>query len=829
MYSDPDNVSQGANLPPNGGGIPDDLPTETAILPMEGIVVFPMMVAPIVITEEGDKKLVEEIMKGDRTLSIFHPTPESSFIAELTSLNSELEEASGKPEDPVAGLFPVGTLCTVLRMLRIPDGTIRLLVHGVARVQLGEVIPGKGCLKAGVKPIEEKDNYKDDIELDATARLVNDTLNKAIGMGALSDELAVAAMNVDGPGRLADLVASNLPVSPFDLLEILEEADVKKRLHKVQRMLGREVLMLEIGHRINDEVREEVDKGQRSFYLHQQMRAIRKELGETDPHEAEMEEMTRRIEEGPLPEHARAVARRELKRLEALPPAAAEYGVIRTYIEWILDVPWGMTSDDHIDIAAARKVLDEDHYGLEKVKERILEFLSVIRLKKGDLKGPILCLVGPPGVGKTSLGRSVARATGRNFQSFSLGGMRDEAEIRGHRRTYVGAMPGRIIKALKDAGTMNPLVMLDEIDKLGTDFRGDPGSALLEVLDPEQNYHFTDHYMDMAVDLSKVMFITTANSLDTIPPALRDRMEVIRLAGYTELEKQEIAHRYLVPREMRNSGLTRKHLLISKPVLRKIVREHTAESGVRNLQREIGKICRKVAMRVAEHDSDQERATKGRKTRKKTPALDKIRITADNLEEYLGTRKTFSEVAERLDRPGVAVGLAWTNFGGEILFIEAARYPGKGQLQLTGQLGEVMKESAQAALSYLKSNQERLRMTSEDFEKWDYHVHVPAGATPKDGPSAGVAMVTSLASLITGRHVKNFVAMSGEITLRGNVMPVGGIKEKCLAAHRSGIREVLLPHHNEGEFQEVPEVIRKGLKVSFYREVTEYLENAITR
>ncbi|MCC5877502.1 MAG: endopeptidase La [Candidatus Sumerlaeia bacterium] len=835
MYSEPDNVSQGANLPPSGNGMPEDIPTETAILPMEGIVVFPMMVAPIVISDDGAKKLVEEIMKGDRTLSIFHPIPDSTIEFDGLPVEVIPEEPPKKSDDGTDNLFPVGTLCTVLRMLRIPDGTIRLLVHGVARVKIGEVVPGKGCLKAKVTPIEEKDDYKNDIELDATAKLVMDTLNKAIGMGALSDELAVAAMNVDGPGRLADLVASNLPVSPFDLLGVLEEADVKTRLHQVQRMLGREVLMLEIGHRINDEVREEVDKGQRSYYLHQQMRAIRKELGEADPHEAEMEEMTARIEDGTMPEHARAIARRELKRLEALPPAAAEYGVIRTYIEWILDIPWGKTSDDHIDIAAARKVLDEDHYGLEKVKERILEFLSVIRLKKGNLKGPILCLVGPPGVGKTSLGRSVARATGRNFQSFSLGGMRDEAEIRGHRRTYVGAMPGRIIKSLKDAGTMNPLVMLDEIDKLGTDFRGDPGSALLEVLDPEQNNHFTDHYMDMPMDLSKVMFITTANSLDTIPPALRDRMEIIRLAGYTELEKQEIAHRYLVPREMRNSGLTRNNLLIAKPVLRKIVREYTSESGVRNLQREIGKICRKVAMRVAEHDSDRERVAKGKKgaskkkTTKKSAPLAKIKVAADNLEEFLGTRRTFSEVAERLGRPGVSVGLAWTNFGGEILFIEAARYPGKGQLQLTGQLGDVMKESAQAALTYLKSNYERLDMAAEDFEKWDYHVHVPAGATPKDGPSAGVAMVTSLASLITGRQVKNFVAMSGEITLRGNVMPVGGIKEKCLAAHRSGIREVFLPHHNEGEFKEVPEVIRKGLKVSFFREVTEYLARAISK
>jgi ATP-dependent Lon protease len=497
--------------------------------------------------------------------------------------------------------------------------------------------------------------------------------------------------------------------------------------------------------------------------------------------------------------------------------------VIRTYFEWILDIPWSISSNDHIDIQRAREILDEDHFGLEKVKERILEFLSVIRLKNGDLKGPILCFVGPPGVGKTSLGRSIARATGRKFQNFSLGGMRDEAEIRGHRRTYVGAMPGRIIKSLKESGTNNPLIMLDEIDKLGSDFRGDPASALLEVLDPEQNAAFNDHYMDMAVDLSRVMFITTANSLDSIPEPLRDRMEIIRIAGYTDLEKEEIAARYLIPREMENNGLLKRDLSISRPAIRAMVRDYTSEAGVRSLQRTIGKVCRKVAMRVAEYQSAAERNGGGKNVSKP----EKVKLTPADLERFLGPKLSFVEAAERLERPGVAVGLAWTSVGGAILFIEAARYKGKGEIKLTGQLGDVMKESALAAVTFLRSNNSRFGIADDAFEAWDYHVHVPAGATPKDGPSAGTAIATALTSLITNRPVRNFTAMTGEITLRGNVMPVGGIKEKCLAALRAGVKDVFLPHHNEGDYSEVPENIRKGLRVSFYRDTSEFISAAL--
>ncbi len=830
MKFDPHSVSQGTSVPAPVLSQPD-VPSELAILPLEGVVVFPLMIAPVVISDERAKAVVESVMKGDRMIAIFHP------IAGEQPAQAAGDNGNGRSGAPAPKFFSTGTLCSILRMLRIPDGSLRLLLHGICRVRLEELVATEPHLRGRVKVLEDRDAKTGDPEVEAMMKLTLENLQRAINLSALSEELAVAAMNVDGPGKMADLVASNLPVKATDILPILEEENTKARLRKVQSLLGREVHMLEIGSRINDEVREEVDRGQRSFFLNQQLKAIRKELGEADPHEAELDTLAARIKEAKMPDHARKVAEKELSRLQGMPTAAAEYGVIRTYLEWILDIPWNVSSDDHIDIDKARQILDEDHYGLEQVKERILEFLSVIRLKKGNLKGPILCLTGPPGVGKTSLGRSVARATGRKFQNFSLGGMRDEAEIRGHRRTYVGSMPGRIIKSLKDAGVNNPLIMLDEIDKLGSDFRGDPASALLEVLDPEQNFHFTDHYMDMPVDLSKVMFITTANTIDAIPEPLRDRMEIIRIAGYTDLEKQEIAARYLVPRERENSGLRAKDLVFTKPALKNIIHEYTSEAGVRNLQREISKVCRKVAMSVAEYESAQDRKEPlpGKKSKKKkeTPAPakrekpTKVTITPQNLEKYLGKKKSFQEVAERMGRPGVSIGLAWTQVGGAILFIEAARYPGEGALKLTGQLGDVMKESAQAALTYLRSNHEEFKLNADDFKKFEYHVHVPAGATPKDGPSAGVAIATALASLISGRPTKDYVAMTGEITLRGNVMPVGGIKEKCLAAHRAGIRKVLLPKHNEADFSEVPETVRKAITVSFFDNAKQYIHASL--
>jgi ATP-dependent Lon protease len=798
-----------------------ELPAEIPILPLDGVVVFPFMIAPIVISEDSARKLVETVMKSDRMLAVFHPT---------FSIPGDDDEE----EKPGVSLYPVGTLCSVLRMLRIPDGTFRLLVHGVCRVKIEEITSETPFLSGKVYGVKEIEPAKDDVEVEAMMKLTLDNLQKAVDFSAVSEELTVAALNVEGPGKMADLVASNLPVGSMDLLPILAEAKVKRRLRKVQSLLGREVRVLEIGNRINDEVREEVDRSQRSYFLQQQLKAIRKELGEADPHEAELDELEHRVQITEMPDHIRKVAEKEFSRLQGMPVAAAEYGVIRTYIEWILDIPWAISSDDHLDIFEAGSILDEDHYGLEKVKERILEFLSVIRLKGGNLKGPILCLVGPPGVGKTSLGRSIARATGRSFQNFSLGGMRDEAEIRGHRRTYVGAMPGRIVKALKEAGTNNPLIMLDEVDKLGSDFRGDPSSALLEVLDPEQNFHFTDHYMDMPIDLSRIMFITTANTIDTIPGPLRDRMEIIRLAGYTDLEKLEIADRYLVPRELDNNGLLKKSLGFTKTALKDIIHDYTAEAGVRGLQRQISKVCRKVAMRVAEYESKLERWIKenekkrGRKSQKGKPTpMKKISVTNKNIEEFLGKKRTYQEVAERMGRPGVATGLAWTSVGGAILFIEAARYPGTGQLKLTGQLGDVMKESAMTALTYLQANAKDFNFDQGDFKKWDFHVHVPDGSTPKDGPSAGVALATALTSLISGKPVRDFVAMTGEVTLRGNVMPVGGIKEKCLAAHRAGIKHVFLPKHNINDFEDVPDTVRKALKVSYFDEVGQYIKAAL--
>jgi len=808
-------VSQGSNFP-SPIPPPDEIPGELPILPLEGVVLFPQMISPIVLNDDRARQLVDEAMKSDKLLALFHPLPAADADKEAPKSKFPLRAGA------VPGLFNTGTLCSILRILRIPDGSVRVLLNGVCRVQIESVVSTEPYMRAAVKVVEEVEPAPGDIDVDAMSKLTLDNLNRAIGMNALPEELAVAVMNAESPGKMADLVGANLPVRPPDLLPLLEEARVKERLRKLQFLLGREVHVLEIGNRINDEVRDEVDRNQRAYYLSQQIRALRRELGEIDPHETEMEDLQRRLREASMPDHARKVAERELGRLSSLPSAAAEYGVIRTYFEWILDIPWHQSTDDHLDIARAREVLEEDHFGLEKVKERILEFLSVIRLKDGDLKGPILCLVGPPGVGKTSLGRSIARATGRKFQNFSLGGMRDEAEIRGHRRTYVGAMPGRIIKALKDCGTNNPLIMLDEIDKLGSDFRGDPASALLEVLDPEQNNHFTDHYMDMPVDLSRVMFITTANSLDSIPEPLRDRMEIIRIAGYTDLEKEEIALRYLIPRELDNNGLKKKDIQFLRPSITSMIHDYTMEAGVRSLQRTVAKVCRKVAMRVAEYQSAHERDPKA--------AIEKpgkAKIGKADLEKYLGPKLSHLEAAERLEKPGVSVGLAWTSVGGAILFIEAARYRGKGEIKLTGQLGDVMKESALAAMTYLKANGTQFGIKSEDFEQWDYHLHVPAGATPKDGPSAGTAISTALTSLMTGRHVRDYVAMTGEITLRGNVMPVGGIKEKCLAALRAGIKEVLLPHHNEGDYSEVPANIRNGLKVRFFRETSEFIKAAL--
>jgi len=786
-------------------GIP--FPESVPVLRSDDPIVFPHMVAPIQVEDEAVKRMVDEIVGGPRLVGVFP----SRMNAEETAPDTEGE------------LLGVGTLCAVLRTLKLPDGGVRLLVHGALRIRIDSVVQREPHMVARISRVEET-THKDE-ETSALMKQTVAALQTAVAMSNMPDDLAVAALNVDDAGRLADLVASNISLGAKDVRSVLSEANAKKRLNAIFNLLGREVRVMEIGNRISEKVRQSVDKNQREFFLREQIRVMRNELGEADPHEQELDDLRKRLAAKQMPAHARKVAEKELGRLAMLQPAAAEYGVIRTYLEWIIDLPWSETTDDRIDIDRAATILDEDHYGLEKVKERILEFLSVIRLKGGSLKGPILCLVGPPGVGKTSLGRSIARATGRKFTRFSLGGMRDEAEIRGHRRTYIGAMPGRIVKALKDSQTVNPLIMLDEIDKLGSDFRGDPASALLEVLDPEQNDSFTDHYMDMPIDLSKVMFVTTANSLDSIPGPLPDRMEIIRIASYTPEEKLEIATRYLIRRERENAGLTARHVRFQPNALRKLVSEYTAEAGVRALQKEIASICRKIARGIAEADSRAERANGSKPKTKGKPVP--LVVSTEKVEELLGPPRVQSDTAERMGRPGVAIGMAWTPVGGEILFIEASMHPGKGNLKLTGQLGDVMKESASAALTFLRANRAKLGVEDAVFAENDFHVHVPAGATPKDGPSAGTAMIAALASLVTGRLVRDYVSMTGEISLRGNVLPVGGIKEKCLAAHRAGIKEILLPRRNQRDLDEVPESIRKAVTFRFIERVEEVLEEVL--
>ncbi|MCB2154211.1 endopeptidase La [bacterium] len=800
MVSKSDDILPIKPLETHQEGIP--FPEQVPILPTNNPIVFPHMIAPVILEDEAMKGPIDDVLQGDRLIGLFPTLP------------SETDE-----DEQEATLFRVGTLCAVLRMLKIPDGTMRLLVHGAARIKIEEIVQQEPYPIARIKRLDERE--VEDMEVEALKKQTLDTLRRAVDLANLPEDLFVAALNVEDAGKLADLVATNTNLNQEQQREILAEMNTKRRLRKVFEMLTREVQVMEIGSNISEKVRESVDKNQREFFLREQIKALQTELGEQDPHQQEMNELRLRLEQKAMPDHARETAEKELGRLAVLAPQAAEYSVIRTYLDWILDLPWEEKTDDHIDLQKAAKILDEDHYGLEKVKERILEFLAVIRLKGGDLKGPILCLVGPPGVGKTSLGRSIARATGRHFNRFSLGGMRDEAEIRGHRRTYIGAMPGRIIKALKEAGTINPLIMLDEVDKLGADFRGDPASALLEVLDPEQNDTFADHYMDMPVDLSKVMFITTANSLDTIPGPLRDRMEIIRLAGYTLEEKVEIAKRFLVPREIGNNGLKKSEISFHLAALRHMVDNYTNEAGVRSLQKQIASICRKVARLNAEQDSADEAAGKKLRKHKRIP------VDADKVEEFLGPPRGYKEVAERMGRPGVAVGLAWTPVGGEILFIECTRFPGKGNLRLTGQLGDVMKESATAAMTYLRSNLDLIGVEDKEFSEYDFHLHVPAGATPKDGPSAGVGMVSVLASLVTGRRVNDYLAMTGEITLRGSVLPIGGVKEKCLAAYRAGIKDVCLPGKNKNDLEDVPEQVRKAVDFHFVDRIEELLPLAL--
>ena len=772
---------QGAEQMP----LPDELP----ILAFEGNVVFPAMVIPAHVKQKEQLKVVEDILLGNKL-----------FLA--VAFKGEAK-APATPE----GIYQVGATCVILQMLRIPDGSVRFLAQGLQRSRIEQISQREPYLRAKVTHLADEEVK--DVE---TAALVKNLGNQFIRMVDMlpnvADEMKLLVANVDEPGRLADLVCSNLTIVVKEKQEVLETLNVKKRLQRVTALLAREMEFLEVAQKIQTEARREIDKGQREYYLRQQLKAIQDELGETDVQTAEANELRQRLEKKNLPEEVRKEADRELDRLQRINPASPEYTVARTYLDWIMALPWNETTADNLDLNTAQRILEEDHYGLEKVKERVLEFLAVRKLRE-DMRGSILCFVGPPGTGKTSIGKSIARAMGRKHIRISLGGMRDEAEIRGHRRTYIGALPGRIILGLKRAGSCNPVFMLDEVDKLGADFRGDPASALLEVLDPEQNFSFTDHYLDVPFDLSKVFFICTANILDPLPPALRDRMEVLEFPGYTLEEKLEIARRYLVSQQLSGHGLKNEHLSFTDGALQRIISEYTREAGVRQLEREIASVCRKVAKEIATGEKQSET------------------INEERIPDLLGPPKFLPEVAERLTEPGVAIGLAWTPVGGNVIFVEALRVPGDGKLILTGQLGDVMKESAQAALSYTRARSKELGVDPGIFQKSDFHIHVPAGAIPKDGPSAGVTMAIALISLCTGRPVKHNIALTGEITLRGKVLPVGGIKEKVLAATRVGIDTVVLPKQNEKDLADIPQYARDKLRFVFVDKMSEIVKAAL--
>jgi ATP-dependent Lon protease len=788
----------------------DQIPPELPILPLRGVVVYPQTAVPLTIGQPRSIRLVDDVMAG-----------EDRLIGLVASKDPELDMPA--PDD----LYTVGTVAIVHRLFRAPDGTIRLLVQGLARFHLGEFVHLDPYLKAKIELFPE--SMEDDLEVEALARNARDQFEHIAEMiPSIPRELVTSVVGLEDPLQTIYTIANFQRMDLNDAQELLELDPVLEKLKKLVTILTHEVEMLEIGQKIQNEARSEIDKVQREYFLREQLKAIQRELGEEDEQALETEEFRQKIEKAEMPEEAEKMARRELDRLSRLPTAAAEYGVIRTYLDWLVSLPWSVATKDDLDISRARKVLDQDHYGLQDVKERILEYLAVRKLKlerQGEFEeeetvdairrvreGVILCFVGPPGVGKTSLGQSIARAMGRKFIRISLGGVRDEAEIRGHRRTYIGAMPGRILQAIRRVESRNPVFMLDEVDKLTYDFHGDPASALLEVLDPEQNVEFRDHYLEVGFDLSQVMFITTANLLEPIPAPLRDRMEIIMLSGYTENEKIEIANGYLIPRQLRENGLRPKEVVFTRPALQKIIRSYTREAGVRNLEREIGAVNRKVVTRIAE----------GKKK--------KVKINPKLVRDFLGRPVFFGneEVAERTALPGVATGLAYTPTGGDILFIEAAGMPGSKGFQLTGSLGDVMQESARAALSYVRSRAEDYSLKPSFFDETDIHLHVPSGAQPKDGPSAGVTMATALVSLISKQPVSADVGMTGDITLRGQVLPVGGIKEKVLAAHRSGLKTVILPQRNEADLEDLPKEVRKGMNFVFVDTVDQVISSALT-
>ncbi len=762
------------------------IPKELGIIPIKGGVVFPDQIVPLIIHTQKLAKLIDEILTTNK------------LAGALTQRNPEVEEPT--PEQ----VYKIGCVIQINKMLRFPDGTIRLLIKGLKRFKVNEFIQTEPYLKAKIDIISAE--YKKTMALEAQMRNIVTMFQHLISLAPyLPDELGAFILNIDDPNRLADFVISYTNFDFYEKQTLLQIIDTKARFIKLIPMLQKEISILELGVKIRSQVKNELDKGQREFYLREQLKAIQKELGEGDEHTREIEELKKKILSAKMPEQTEKATLKELDRLSKIPSQAAEYTVVRTYIDWLIAIPWSKSTKDNLDIKRAQRILDEDHYDLKKVKERILEYLAVKKLKP-DSKGTILCFIGPPGVGKTSLGKSIARALGRKFIRISLGGIRDEAEIRGHRRTYVGALPGRIIQLIKTCGTNNPVFMLDEIDKVGTDFRGDPSSALLEVLDPEQNNAFSDHYLEVPFDLSNVIFIATGNIVDPVIPALKDRMEIIELPGYILEEKIEIANRYLIPRRISESGLKSSNISFNNDALKIIIANYTKEAGVRNLERTIGSICRKVAKRIAE---GKRRA---------------VKITAKNISKFLGPSKTYSEVAARKGEIGVATGLAWTPFGGEILFIESIRMKGKKGLILTGLLGDVMKESCQASLSYLKTKLASWNISEELLKDNDIHIHIPSGAIPKDGPSAGLAVVMSLASLLQSEPINPKIAFSGEITLTGRVLPVGGIKEKVIAAKRAGIEKIILPKENEKDLSEIPENVRAGLSFDFVSTVEQALK-----
>jgi ATP-dependent Lon protease len=761
---------------------------EIGVLPLRNSVLFPHAIMPISVGRRKTLNLLDDVNRDGKPIAV-------------------VSQKNPHDDDPDPGaMYRVGTTARILKVVKLTGNNVNLIIRGEHRVRVDRFVATEPFMKASVTPLEEF--VEAGVEIDALVRSLITQFQQLVQVSpAISNELGemVLSVGASDPARLSDLAASVLAISVEEKVSLLERNSVRDRVQRLVEIITRELELHEISSRIQSQVADEVGKTQKQYYLREQMKAIQKELGEEDERTVEIEELRRKIEAAGMPEDAMKVAEKELERLSKMPPQAAEYTVSRTYLDWLISLPWSVETEDKLDVVEAKKVLDEDHYDLEKIKDRIVEYLAVRQLKK-DLKGPILCLAGPPGVGKTSLGRSIARAMGRKFHRVSLGGIRDEAEIRGHRRTYIGSLPGRIIQGIKRAGTNNPVFMLDEIDKVGTDFRGDPSSALLEVLDPEQNNSFSDHYLEVPFDLSKVFFITTANVLDTIPPALKDRMEVLRLPGYTEEEKIEITKGHLIPRQLGEHGLDDADVGFDDEAIRAIINQYTREAGVRNLEREIASICRKVARRRVEGGTA------------------KVVVSPEIVGDFLGPVKYFREIAERSDRTGVAVGLAWTQVGGEILFVESTRMRGKGKVTITGRLGDVMRESALAALSWIRSNAESLRLDEEIFDRSDFHIHVPAGAIPKDGPSAGVTLTVSLVSLMAGLPVPTDLAMTGEITLRGKVLPVGGIKEKVIAAKSAGIRRVLLPDKNEKDLDDVAEPVRQALQFQFVSEIDQVLD-----